>query len=81
MKYFAVTCKHGHHGTNKYCPITFAVAANSAIDACDYAKAMPGVKHSQIVISCKEISFSTYACLRRTSAYERMKGRDLNDRL
>ena len=71
MKYYAVTCKHGHHGAKNYYPITFAVAANSAIEACDYAKAMPGVKHDQTVIGCQEITFERYAKLRKKSAYER----------
>lgn len=71
MKYFAVTCKHGHHGAKNYCPITFAVAANTAIEACDFAKAMPGVKHDQTVIKCTEISFENYVQLRKQSAYER----------
>lgn len=71
MRYYAVTCKHGHHGAKNYYPITFAVAANSAIEACDYAKAMPGVKHDQSVIDCRELSFESYAKLRKQSAYER----------
>lgn len=71
MKFYAVTCKHGHHGAKNYQPITFAVAANTALEACDYAKAMPGVKHDQTVIGCQEIPFSQYAKLRKTSAYER----------
>ena len=71
MKYFAVTCKHGHHGAKNYFPITFAVAAQSLLEACDYARAMPGVKHGQTVIKCQEISFSAYAKLRQISAYER----------
>lgn len=71
MRYYEVTCKHGHHGAKNYYPITFAVAANTAIEACDYAKAMPGVKHDKSVIGCREISFEMYAKLRRQSAYER----------
>jgi len=71
MRFFAVTCKHGHHGARNYLPITFAVAANTAIDACDLAKAMPGVKHDQTVLDCREISFEQYARMRKQSAYER----------
>lgn len=71
MKFYAVTCKHGHHGARNYCPITFAVAANSVLEACDLAKAMPGVKHDQTVIECIEIPFSKYAQMRKQSAYER----------
>lgn len=71
MRYFAVTCKHGHHGAKKYMPITFAVAANSVLEACAFAQAMPGVKHDQTVIKCTEIPFSKYAQMRKQSAYER----------
>ena len=71
MRFYAVTCKHGHCGARKYYPITFAIAANTAIDACIYAMAMPGVKHDQTVIRCEEITFAAYAELRRRSAYER----------
>ena len=71
MRYYEVTCKHGHHGARNYCPITFAVAANDALSACDFARAMPGVKHDQTVIKCREISFESYAKLRKKSAYER----------
>ena len=73
MKFFAVTCKHGHHGNKKYFPITFAVYANSIMEACDHARSMPGVKHDQTVISCKEISFCEYSMLRKQSAYERAR--------
>ena len=71
MRYFAVTCKHGHHGAKKYMPITFAIAANSLLEACAFAQAMPGVKHDQTVISCREISRSSYIKMRKQSAYER----------
>ena len=71
MRYFAVTCKHGHHGAKQYMPITFAVAAGTALEACDYARAMPGVKHDQTVINCVEIPFDHYILMRQRSAYER----------
>ena len=71
MKYFAVTCKHGHHGAKQFYPITFAVQAESILDACDLARLMPGVKHDQSVIGCKEISYGEYITLRNKSAYER----------
>lgn len=73
MKFYAVTCKHGHCGRKRYHPITFAIAANNTIEACDKAKAMPGVKHGQTVLKCKEISFPAYAELHKQSAYERSK--------
>lgn len=71
MKFYAVTCKHGHHGARRFQPITFAVRAESILEACEYAQSMPGVKHDQTVINCKEISFDTYITMRQKSAYER----------
>lgn len=71
MKYYAVTCKHGHHGAKQYYPITFAIEAESVLEACDLARAMPGVKHDQTVIGCKEVSYEQYLELRQKSAYER----------
>lgn len=73
VKYFAVTCKHGHHGTKRYEPITFAVIAENALEACDIAKQMPGVKHDAPVISCKQIPAKTYYVMRQSSAYERSR--------
>lgn len=71
MRYFAVTCKQGHHGIRRYYPITFAIAAETLLEACDQAKAMPGVKHSQPVLKCEEITFEKYVDLYNKSAYER----------
>ena len=71
VRYFAVTCKHGHHGAKRYQPITFVFYAQNAIEACELARDMPGVKHDAPVIECKEITASTYMRLRSQSAYER----------
>ena len=71
MKFFAVTCKHGHHGAKRFEPITFAIVANDMIDACDKARQMPGVKHDQPVLACEEISRMKYYEMRQRSAYER----------
>ena len=70
-RFYAVTCKHGHHGARRYEPITFAIRADNALEACDKAKLMPGVKHDQSVLACKEITFDAYWEMRRLSAYER----------
>ena len=70
-RYFAVTCKQGHHGAHRYEPITFAIIADDALCACDIARDMPSVKHDQPVIKCMEISAHTYYSMRRQSAYER----------
>lgn len=73
-KFYAVTCKHGHHGKGRYQPITFAIHASSINEAISKASAMPGVKHDAFVISCSEISAEKYRKLRSVSAYERMNG-------
>lgn len=70
-RYYAVTCSHGHHGAKRDAPITFAIVAPNAMDACDIARAMPGVKHDRFVLSCKEIPPRTYYEMRQQSAYER----------
>lgn len=70
MPYYRVTCKHAHHGKKKYIPITFSFLASDAIKAMDLAKAMPGVKHSQTILSCHEISQAEYLKDRMRSAYE-----------
>ena len=72
-KYFAVTCRHGHFGTKRYEPITFAIIADNAIEACDKARQMPGVKHDAPVIACRAISQATYYTMRQMSAYERSR--------
>ena len=71
MKYYAVTCKQGHHGVKKYYPITFAIEAGNILEACEIAKTKPGVKHGQTVLRCEEISYEIYVELCKTSAYER----------
>ncbi len=71
MRYFRVTCKHGHCGRGKYRPISFAFMAANAIEAMDRAKAMPGVKHSAPILSCKEIPYAEYIEYRKVSAYKR----------
>lgn len=75
MRYFAVTCRHGHHGAKRYMPVTFAFLAKDAIKAMDLAKAMPGVKHSAMILKCEEISYAQYIEYRRESAYKRIEKR------
>ena len=75
MRYFAVVCKRGHCGRKQYMPIEFAIEANTLIEAMDKAKAMPGVKHSQPILSCREITLSDYNKMRRVSAYRRLESR------
>lgn len=73
MKYYLVTCKHGHHGHQKYEPITFAFGAKDAITAMDLGKKMPGVKHDAPILECREVTFVEYALHRKQSAYHNMK--------
>lgn len=73
MKYYLVTCRHGHHGHRKYEPITFAFGAKDAITAMDLGKKMPGVKHGAPILACREVSYEVYMEHRQTSAYHMMK--------
>lgn len=73
MRYYRVTAKRGHCGRRKYMPITFVFAAQDAVCAMDLAKNMPGVKHGQMIIDCREISYADYMEYRRVSAYERLE--------
>ncbi len=73
MGYYFVTCKHGHHGRKKFQPITFAFLATNAVHAMDLAKKMPGVKHTQPVLECREIPYAEYLEFRKKSAYERFE--------
>ena len=74
IRYYRVTCKHGHCGRGRYQPISFVFFAKDAITAMDMAKAMPGVKHTAPIISCHEISYAEYLEERKVSAYQRMEG-------
>ena len=73
-RYFCVTCKHGHFGHGRYQPISFTFIAKDAVTAMDMAKAMPGVKHTAMILSCKEISYAEFLNDRKISAYRRMEG-------
>lgn len=72
--FYRVTCKHGHCGKGKYKPITFVFLARDAIRAMELAQAMPGVKHSKMILECNEISQAEYINFRKISAYKRMEG-------
>ena len=72
MGYYRVTCKHGHFGARRFQPISFVFLAKDSVTAMDLAKAMPGVKHSAMILSCCEISYAQYLEERKVSAYERM---------
>lgn len=74
MRYFRVMCRHGHCGVKRYRPIVFVFLATDAVKAMDLAKAMPGVKHGDPIIECREISYAEYLEYRKQSAYERMGG-------
>ena len=69
---FRVTCKHGHFGHGRYQPFSFI--AKDAVTAMDMAKAMPGVKHTAMILACKEISYAEFLNDRKVSAYRRMEG-------
>ena len=67
-----IKARHGHVGSKKFLPIVFGIAANDLIEAMDMAKQMPGVKHSAMILSGKEITFDEYCDIRKISAYKHM---------
>lgn len=69
MRYFLVTCPRGHMGANHYTEITFALYANNLLDALQVARKMPGVKHSKLPFSGKEISYEEYKKYKSKGAY------------
>lgn len=54
---YAVTCKCGHVGRNKFIPITFAVKAENGRAASAMVRRFPRVKHDRkyAIISCQKI--------------------------
>lgn len=71
MKFYKVTCHRGHCGTGHSTEISFAIAANDLLEACDRARKMPSVKHTRLAIYGREISYEEYVEYRQVSAYER----------
>lgn len=71
MKFYLVTCHRGHCGTGHSVDITFAFRARNLLDACDSARSMPGVKHTRLVISGREITEFEYIEYTKVSAYHR----------
>lgn len=70
MKYYAVTCIKGHQGVgNDDRTITFYFRTKDSYDAMQKGRKMPGVKHSRLPLSVKEISKNQYLDGRKVSAY------------
>ena len=80
MKYFMVMCHRGHCGTGYSTEIKFAIRANNLLEACDKAKRMPSVKHTQMAIYGKEITEQEYNEYRQISAYERFNQNSVSAR-
>ena len=74
-RYYKVIAKRGHVGSGRYLPICFTFVAENIMEAMDRAKATPGVKHAQLILSAVEITYSEYVVLSRVSAYARAEGR------
>lgn len=69
-KFYNVTAKCGHVGGNdKYIPISFEVAANSAQEAAAIARWIPRVKHhhKDAILSVDEITKEEYIELKETN--------------
>ena len=71
MKYFLITCARGHCGPRKSVDLTFAVYAETLVEAVSFAKKMPAIKHSRLPLYGKEIDYETYIFYREISAYKR----------
>ena len=62
QKYYAVHCKCGHVGINRYVEIVFAVIAKSGKEAAAIARKFARVKHNKknAIINCYEITREEY---------------------
>ena len=74
MKYFKVTCHRGHCGRGHSTDITFAIAAETLLHACNIAKRMPSVKHTRMICFGVEITEKEYNEYKQISAYRRACG-------
>lgn len=65
-KYFSVTAKCGHVGKRYYIPIDFAIRAESAQKAAQFARQLPRVKHDHkdAIQRVRRISYEDYLLLR-----------------
>ena len=72
MRYYLVTCMHGHCGRKNYNEISFAISARTLMDAMQQARRMPGVKHTnrRCILSGREISLEEYCARRKERAYK-----------
>lgn len=73
-KYFQVTAKCGHLGKLRYIPINFAIYAENAHEASQFAKKLPRVKKQckDAILACEEITYEEYMALldaNRKSSY------------
>jgi hypothetical protein len=66
-RYFAVVCKCGHVGSDRFIPITFAIIAKNRKEASEIASKMPRVKknHKFRIISNTEIDYQSYLRLKK----------------
>lgn len=71
MRYYKVICERGHVGHGRQAPISFYFAASNALEAMEKGKLQPGIKHTRMPLSCKEVSYKEYVKKMRVSAYIR----------
>lgn len=70
FKYYKVSMERGHTGRKYYrLDCCFYVKAKSMIDAMDFAKQMPGMKHGKMPMFAKEITAEEYYEGRKINAY------------
>lgn len=61
--YWKVVLHYGHVGSHKEISVARYLVFReplSLLDVCDFAKQMPGVKHSNMVSSIKQITYEDY---------------------
>lgn len=91
-RYYAVTCKCGHVGRNKYIPITFGIIADSKKKAAEIARNLPRCKHhhKDCVQEVIEIDIIKYKEIRErnnvdsylnSSCIQEQRMNDISDRI
>lgn len=70
IKYYKVSVERGHTGRKHYrLDCCFFVKAGNMVEAMDFAKNMPGMKHGRCPMFAKEITAAEYFEGRKVNAY------------
>ena len=71
--YWKVVLHYGHVGSHKEISVARYLVFReplSLLDVCDFAKQMPGVKHSEMVGSIKQITYEDYLIGKNNEKYD-----------